>query len=409
MRILHTADWHIGKKLYGRQRFQEHEKFLSWLLQTLTSQKINGLIVAGDIFDTANPSEQARKIYQEFLAKACKTCDWIVITGGNHDSPSVLDGTRELLRQLNIFVIGKKCDDPSDELIEITNSNGDIAAYIAAVPYLRDRDLRQSKAGESEQEKEVNLRNGIKNHYDNLASLISERRHDKKIPAIAVGHLYAAGCSAKNEGDGVRDLYVGGLGHVTAGTFSEVYDYVALGHIHIPQIVGKKEHIRYSGSPIPMGYGEAGQQKQMILLDFSQADLVAPYKLEIIPIPNFQALNRVKGDLESITTQIVKLMKGQSNAWLEVIYTGEEFQSDLKSEITALTEGSSLEVLKIENRTARQRTMQSSNTEETLDQLSINEVFERCLNDNEVAQDEHSTLVAAYKQITQEVEAEQKR
>jgi len=87
-----------------------------------------------------------------------------------------------------------------------------------------------------------------------------ERRHDKKIPAIAVGHLYAAGCSAKNEGDGVRDLYVGGLGHVTADTFSEVYDYVALGHIHIPQIVGKKEHIRYSGSPIPMGYGEAGQQ-----------------------------------------------------------------------------------------------------------------------------------------------------
>jgi len=102
-------------------------------------------------------------------------------------------------------------------------------------------------------------------------------------------------------------------------------------------------------------------------------------------------------------------VKGQSNAWLEVIYTGEEFQSDLKSEITALTEGSSLEVLKIENRTARQRTMQSSNTEETLDQLSINEVFERCLNDNEVALDEHSTLVAAYKQITQEVEAEQKR
>lgn len=124
MRILHTADWHIGKKLYGRQRFAEYEEFLQWLLEVLVKREVDGLIVAGDIFDTANPSEQSRKLYQEFLAQACKSCEWIVITGGNHDSPSVLDGARELLRHLNVHVVGKKCEQLADELVEIRDSLG---------------------------------------------------------------------------------------------------------------------------------------------------------------------------------------------------------------------------------------------------------------------------------------------
>ncbi|MGJ8657686.1 MAG: exonuclease SbcCD subunit D C-terminal domain-containing protein [Akkermansiaceae bacterium] len=404
MRILHTADWHIGKKLYGRQRFAEHSGFLNWLLEALVNEKVDGLIVAGDIFDTANPSEQSRKIYQEFLAQACKKCDWIVITGGNHDSPSVLNGSRELLHHLNIHVVGKKCENLEDELVEIKNANGETSAYIAAVPYLRDRDLRQSTAGESEQQKEKNLRHGIKAHYDALANLIQKKRGETKIPTIAVGHLYAAGCNPETEGDGVRDLYVGGLGHVSAETFSTVYDYVALGHIHVPQIVGKKEHIRYCGAPIPMGYGEAGQSKQVILLDFKEDQ--SAMKLEILKIPTFQSLKRIKGDLESINHQISQLITEQSDAWLEIIYTGEAFQGDLKSEISAMIEGSALEVLKVENRTIRQRTMQAANADETLDQLSVTEVFERCLTDHDVAQEERQELRQAYNQITNLVESE---
>lgn len=405
MRILHTADWHIGKKLYGRQRFAEHSRFLGWLLEVLVTEKVDGLIVAGDIFDTVNPSEQSRKIYQEFLAQACKKCDWIVITGGNHDSPSVLNGSRELLRHLNVHVVGKKCDNLADELVEIKNTNGKTTTYIAAVPYLRDRDLRQSVAGESEQDKEKNLRNGIKTHYDGLAHLIQQKRGKNKTPTIAVGHLYAAGCSAETEGDGVRDLYVGGLGHVSAETFSNVYDYVALGHIHVPQIVGKKEHIRYCGSPIPMGYGEADQQKQIVLLHFKEdADKM---KLETVKIPTFQSLKRIKGDLKTIKTEITKLVAEHSEAWLEVIYTGDTYQGDLKSEVNAMTEGSKLEILKVENRTIRQRTMQAASTEETLDQLTATEVFERCLTDHEVAEEERTELRLAYTQIVDQVEAEE--
>ena len=370
------------------------------------SQNIDGLIVAGDIFDTANPSEQSRKLYQEFLAQACKKCEWIVITGGNHDSPSVLDGARDLLRHLNVFVVGKKCENLEDELVEILDESGETKAYIAAVPYLRDRDIRQSVAGETEQQKEQNLRDGIKKHYDSLAELIQSKRGDKYVPTIAIGHLYASGCGAENEGDGVRNLYVGGLGHISAETFSSAYDYVALGHIHVPQIIGKKEHIRYCGSPIPMGYGEAGQQKQVVTIEFNDKE---PIKIEILEVPNFQALKRVNGDLNTIKQTISKLISEHSDAWLEVVYTGKTFQGDLKSEIAAMTEGSAMKVLRVENRTIRQRALQTITTDETLDQLSPTEVFARCLTDYDVAEVERDELTRAYIEITDLAEAEEKR
>lgn len=406
MRILHTADWHIGKKLYGRQRFAEYEAFLQWLLGVLVEEDIDGLIVAGDIFDTSNPSEQSRRLYQEFIAQACKRCDWIVITGGNHDSPSVLDGARELLRHLNVYVVGKQRENRADELVEIPNSSGDTSIFIAAVPYLRDRDLRQTVAGESDKEKEAKLRNGIKQHYDELAEMIAEKQGDKKVPAIAVGHLYAAGCSAETEGDGVRDLYVGGLGHVSAKTFSEVYDYVALGHIHVPQVVGKCEHIRYSGSPIPMGYGEAGQQKQVMVVEFNPTGAMS---LEVVKVPIFQELKRLKGNMKEIAEQLNHLLEIKQSAWLEVVYTGEEYKGDIRSEVMAMVEGSALEVLRVENRVLRQRTMRAEVAEESLNELSAEEVFHRCLVDYQVAENEHVELKQAYREIVSAIEVEEVR
>ncbi len=406
MKILHTADWHIGKKLYGNQRFTEHKAFLNWLTEYLENERINGLIVAGDIFDTANPSEQSRTLYTQFLARACKICDWIIITAGNHDSPSVLNGPKELFSLLNIHVVGKKNNSPEDEIIEIKDNKGKTKAYIAAVPYLRDRDLRQSVAGETEKDKEQKLRAGIKAHYDNLADIIIKKQNSSKIPTIAVGHLYAAGCSPENEGDGVRDLYVGGLGHVSAQTFSHTYDYVALGHIHVPQRVNKQNHIRYSGSPIPMGYGEANQQKILIQLEYTE-DL--SLNIQEIKIPTFQELIRIKGDLENIKQQIKQLITSKSNAWLEIIYTGQKHQGNLRSDILNTVEDSNIEILKIANHTIKQRSLNQTDPQEELKQLTPIEVFKRCLTDHEVAEDEQPALTAAYQQITDLIEKEEIR
>ncbi len=274
--ILHTSDWHLGRRLYGRMRYEEFEAFLAWLKETISAQKVDVLIVAGDIFDTMTPSNRAQALYYEFLGKVSTLCcQHIVIVAGNHDSPTFLDAPSQVLKFLNVHVIGIACEDLSDEVLTLDDSDGNPYCIIAAVPYLRDRDVRSSSAGESADSKDANVVKGIQSHYDEVASLAKEQQkllskaHQRYIPIIATGHLFALD-SKTTEDDGVRDLYVGNLGKISAEMFDKCFDYVALGHLHVPQRVGGQEHIRYSGSPMPMGFGEARQQKQVLLVQFGE-------------------------------------------------------------------------------------------------------------------------------------------
>lgn len=276
--ILHTSDWHLGRRLYGRMRYEEFEAFLSWLQETISAQKVDVLIVAGDIFDTMTPSNRAQALYYEFLGKVSKLCcEHIIIVAGNHDSPTFLDAPSKVLKFLNVHVIGTACDDLNDEVLVLDAVDGTPHCIIAAVPYLRDRDVRGSHAGESADSKDANVIKGIRAHYDEVASIAKARQehlsnaHQRHIPIIATGHLFAAG-SKTTEDDGVRDLYVGSLGQISADMFDDGFDYVALGHLHVPQRVGGCEHIRYSGSPIAMGFGEAKQQKQVLLVEFGEVE-----------------------------------------------------------------------------------------------------------------------------------------
>ncbi|MBE0441706.1 MAG: exonuclease SbcCD subunit D C-terminal domain-containing protein [Psychrobacter sp.] len=275
--ILHTSDWHLGRRLYGHMRYSEFEAFLSWLEETISTQKVDVLIVAGDIFDTMTPSNRAQALYYEFLGKVSKSCcQHIIIVAGNHDSPTFLDAPSQILKFLNVHVIGTACDDVNDEVLLLNNAQGVPSCIIVAVPYLRDRDVRSSGAGESMDSKDASVINGICAHYDAVAAIAKSHQqtiiktHNRHIPIIATGHLFASGGSTTAD-DGVRDLYIGNLGKISAEMFDECFDYVALGHLHVPQRVGGREHIRYSGSPIAMGFGEAKQQKQALLIQFGAA------------------------------------------------------------------------------------------------------------------------------------------
>ncbi len=272
--ILHTSDWHLGRRLYGRLRYEEFEAFLEWLKETISDQKVDILIVAGDIFDTMTPSNKAQALYYEFLGKVSTLCcQHIIIVAGNHDSPTFLDAPSQVLKFLNVHVIGTACEDLNDEVLVLNNDHNEPLCVIAAVPYLRDRDVRGSSAGESADSKDANVVAGIRQHYDGVAEIAKAKQaeldevHKRHIPIIATGHLFALD-SKTTEDDGVRDLYVGNLGQISASMFDDCFDYVALGHLHVPQRVGGCEHIRYSGSPIAMGFGEARQQKQVLLVQF---------------------------------------------------------------------------------------------------------------------------------------------
>ena len=489
--ILHTSDWHLGRRLYGRMRYEEFEAFLSWLQDTISAQQVDILIVAGDIFDTMTPSNKAQALYYEFLGKVSTSCcQHIVIVAGNHDSPTFLDAPSQVLKFLNVHVIGTACEDLKDEVLVLEDKAGEPHCIIAAVPYLRDRDVRGSSAGESADSKDANVIAGIRAHYDGVAKIAKAcqnqliKTHQRHIPIIATGHLFAAG-SKTTEDDGVRDLYVGNLGQIAADTFSPFFDYVALGHLHVPQRVGGCEHIRYSGSPIAMGFGEARQQKQVLLIQFGNVantltdtftdnDLVVNVVNEIIetanvkvdktlkkvvnksndliddlfgfedlvedeandvdveenhnesvknpilaqhtdskllyyndaqsmqilslPIPCFQKLAQVSGDLPTIATTI-QAMGSNESIWLEIIYNGDEIVSELREEVSAMVEGLPLEVLKIKNTRTYNKVLNQEQTSEALQDLNELEVFERCLTTHEIAETQKESLRDAYQQI----------
>ena len=483
--ILHTSDWHLGRRLYGRMRYEEFEAFLSWLQETISAHKVDVLIVAGDIFDTMTPSNRAQALYYEFLGKVSKLCcEHIVIVAGNHDSPTFLDAPSKVLKFLNVHVIGTACDDLNDEVLVLDAIDGTPHCIIAAVPYLRDRDVRGSHAGESMDCKDANVIKGIRAHYDEVASIAKARQehlsdaHQRHIPIIATGHLFAAG-SKTTEDDGVRDLYVGSLGQISADMFDDGFDYVALGHLHVPQRVGGCEHIRYSGSPIAMGFGEAKQQKQVLLVEFgevekslsdestilqpanttSKVEKVAkkaviqtpefmddlfgfveqeesaainvneePFtqskamqldstfttsdltsqrlhhdelrQMQVIslPIPCFQKLAQITGDLTAIAATIKSLQPLES-IWLEVIYDGDEIVNELREEVNAMIEGLTCEVLKIKNTRTYNKVLNQQQSSETLQDLNELDVFDKCLEINGIADTQKASLRSAYQQI----------
>ncbi|PNK59570.1 exonuclease SbcCD subunit D C-terminal domain-containing protein [Psychrobacter sp. FDAARGOS_221] len=300
--ILHTSDWHLGRRLYGQLRYEEFEAFLAWLTKTIEQYQVDILIVAGDIFDTMTPSNRAQALYYEFLGLISSLhCDHVVIVAGNHDSPTFLDAPANVLKFLNVHVIGTACDDIADEVLVLKSKSGEPQCIIAAVPYLRDRDVRNTQAGESGADKDANLLAGIREHYAQVADIAKDKQAElnaqsqRHIPIIATGHLFAAG-GTTTEDDGVRDLYVGNLGKISADTFDDGFDYVALGHLHVPQKVGGSDTIRYSGSPIAMGFGEAKQTKQVLLVQFGE---------QLDDFSEASELSGVEGSLSTSVTPVV--------------------------------------------------------------------------------------------------------
>lgn len=401
MNILHTSDWHIGRTLYGRKRYDEFEAFLTWLAQTIEDHAIEALLVAGDIFDTSAPSNRAQALYYRFLCRvAGSSCRHVVVIAGNHDSPSFLNAPRELLKALDVHVIGSATPDPQDEVLVLRDQQGVVELMVCAVPYLRDRDIRTVAPGESVEDKEQKMLDGIRTHYAAVVSAAQQRRQALAVhvPLVGMGHLFTAG-GQTIDGDGVRELYVGSLAHVTAGIFPPSLDYVALGHLHVPQKVGGLETIRYSGSPLPMGFGEAQQQKSVCLVSFAQhTEQRTTASVRLLEAPVFQQLERVQGDFAAITQRIAELSATDSRAWLEIIYNGDEVQGDLRDRLEAAIAGTQMEILRIKNTRIIDRVLGQSHAEETLDDLNANQVFERCLAVHAVPEEQRPELLRAYQE-----------
>lgn len=378
MKILHTADWHLGKKLEQCERTEEHQDFLSWLIEKLSAECIDVLIIAGDVFDTGTPSNTALELYYKFLRQVKNTCcREVIIIGGNHDSISTLNAPKELLKYFNVHIVGGVPEVFTDQIIPISNADGDVELVVCAVPFLRDRDIRLSISGESAEEREARLKEGICSHYNQFKEHIAPYK-TKKIPVIATGHLFAAGSSTS---ESEKDIHVGNLGQVCGDQFPVEFVYVALGHIHRPQVVNKMKHIRYSGSPIPLSFSEYEDKKQVIVLEFTDGELVG---IEEHEVPCCRKLIRIKGSLDIIKQKILLLEDQHLKypLWVEVQVETESYIHDLDEQLNKLKENKAFieRFFPRQVRTKSTQTIESiSNEVLALADLNPQEVFlKRC-------------------------------
>jgi len=403
MRILHTADWHLGARLVERDRLPEHAAFLDWLIDTLRSEKIDALLLSGDVFDAANPPQDAVALYFDFLKRLAdlKTVR-AIITGGNHDSASHLNAPRELLKRFEVHVFGHA----GDNIVDL----GDVV--VAAVPFLRERDLRQSAAGDSMTDVQTQVRSAIRDHY--AAQLTACRALAGQRRIIAMGHLTVLGATTS---DSERDIHIGNLGAVGADIF-DGFDYTALGHLHRPQRVAGQETVRYSGSPIPLSFSEAADAKSVVIIEISDtptAEEGTPQsseskinplrrfnlpsaasaalqscgaKIHTLPIPVSRVLTRV---VVNRGTLAADLQNVPAESWAEITVKLDAPEPDLDRQVREAAAGR-FDVLKVLTDLPLTATTSWQHTGPALSELQPREVFRELLKEKQIDGEELSAV-----------------
>lgn len=372
MRILHTADWHLGARLIERDRLAEHAAFLDWLIDTLRAEKIDALLLSGDVFDAANPPQDAVALYFDFLKRLAdlKTVK-AIITGGNHDSASHLNAPRDLLRRFDVHVFGHA---DADNLVDLGG------CVVAAVPFLRERDLRQASAGETLASVYGQIRTAIRDHY--AAQLAAARFLAQGRPVLAMGHLTVLGSSTS---DSEREIHIGNLDSIGAEIF-DGFDYTALGHLHRPQRVASRDNLRYSGSPIPLSFSEAADAKSVVIIETTDM------KVETLTIPVTRHLIRVKAARATLTTDLDNVPAG---SWAEVTVKLDAPEPDLDRQVREAAAGR-FEALKVLTDLPISETAPWQAKAPTLHDLQPRDVFRELLTEKQIEGEE---LSAAFDEL----------
>ena len=376
MKLLHTADWHIGHRLHGFDRAHEHQAFLNWLIETIEERKIDGLLVCGDIFDTANPSSASWQLFYQFLATLRQRFPVlnVVIIGGNHDSPSKLDAPHELLKSFRLHLIGAIERDDTGHLnteklaIPLTDENGHIVAWCAAVPFLRSADLR------GDPDSDDRLISGVREVYQTVYASIPKTETQ---PLIALGHAYLQNgeLSALSE----RKV-LGGNQHALPVSVFEGADYVALGHLHLAQQLN--ENTVYSGSPIPLSMNERNYPHQVVELAITNGQvqvtdrIPVPLTVQMLRIP--EHVKPFETVLEQLNAFLPEVKPVDEQPFLEVRVLLDKPQPRLREQILTALKDKPVRLAKIHTEYTGHGLGVADQLQSTLEQLDATDVFRLC-------------------------------
>jgi len=397
MRLLHTSDWHLGQHFMGKSRQAEHQALIDWLLDQVEAQSVDAVLIAGDLFDTGTPPSYARELYNQLVVHLHAAGVALLLLGGNHDSPATLNESRALFARLGATVVAAAGDDPAAQVVVLPRRGGGTGCVVCAVPFVRPRDVLRSQAGQSAEDKQLSLQQAIERHYAAVHAAAQAKIAELGVglPIVATGHLTTVGASAS---EAVREIYVGALEAFPTAAFPPA-DYIALGHIHRPQKVGGLEHVRYSGSPLPLGFDEAKQQKEMLLVDLDADGLQA---ITPLPVPRFQGLVAIAGNLDSLSGEIgAAAAEGtrERPAWLEITVTDDDYLADLPARIEALPDGWPVEVLRIRRQRGDAVARLAATAGETLAELEPDEVFARRLGQETLDDALRAELTGRYRAV----------
>ena len=349
IRILHTADWHLGQTFFGYDRTQEHEHFLDWLAGVLTKNKIDVLIVAGDVFDVSNPSAASQRMFYRFIHRVTTENPrlQLVVVAGNHDSAARLESPLPLLQEMRTEIKGivHKQNGKIDYehlLVELKNAAGEVEALCLAVPFLRQGDYPVV-------ETEGNpYAEGVKELYARLLKYALKKRTDGQA-LVAVGHLLATG-SEIAEKDHSERIIIGGLESVSPESFPEQIVYTALGHIHKAQRVSGRENIRYAGSPLPMSFAEKHYHHGVVKVTLDEGWAVEIEKLEYTPLVRLLSIPATEAAApDEVLDELrgLELPEDEPMPYLEVKVKLSEPEPMLRQQVEEILEGKPVRLARI--------------------------------------------------------------
>jgi exonuclease SbcD len=389
MRILHTADWHLGHTLHEEDRSEEHGHFLAWLLRTLRKEAVDALLLCGDIFDGANPSATAQRMYYGFLAEATRQNPEldVVVVAGNHDSGARLVAPRDLLSSLGVKVVGRLERLPEggldleELLVPLTDASGEVAAWVAAVPFLRPAELPRVDLWNGEDP----LVEGVREVYRQVLEVLEAKRQSGQA-ALAMGHLYMVGGALSDLSE--RRVLGGNQHALPVDVFPPGLSYVALGHLHKAQRVGGRSAVRYSGSPLPLSFQEEGYRHRVELVELKGNTLVDVCSLEVPRRVEFLRLPEGGAALPEVVLRRLEQLPLASEGppteeapwpFLEVRVRLDKPDPGLRRRLDAVLEDKAVRLLKLtRERTGSGASLGDQVPLQELDELDPVDIFERC-------------------------------
>ncbi|PWU45632.1 exonuclease sbcCD subunit D [Micromonospora globispora] len=320
MKILHTSDWHVGKVLKGQSRAEEHKQVLAQVIEIARAERPDLVIVAGDLYDTAAPTPEATRLVTRALTALRRTGADVVAIGGNHDNGPALDALRPWAEAAGITLRGSVRDNPAEHIIDGTTRDGE-RWQLAALPFLSQRyavravEMYELTAAEANQT--------YADHLGRVLARLTEGFTEPDRVHLVTAHLTVVGAST---GGGERDAHTV-LGYaVPATVFPGNAHYVALGHLHRSQRVIGPCPVRYSGSPLPVDFGEQENVGSVTVVEVTAKTAA---QIREVPVPGAVPLRTVRGTLAQLAE--VDAPEG----WLRV-YVREQPRAGLREEVQEL-------------------------------------------------------------------------